>query len=380
VLRMIAATAAGTSLYFPMDAPPPSFRYLFTHRGRLIGFGSTANRALYYSEPGFPESWPENNFFANFPMQEHDDLVAGGSVGDVMVLACQDVIITMLDVPAWIDGQFRATQATALRGAPGCVGAQAFTTYSVSGEARAAWVSSFGVYVTDGHTVRRISDDMDWTADTWVANLSTAVLHWDKKRQSLLLFVDSDGDGVNDIWWQFHMLPEHQKWNGMPKIGGPNYGDVACVASGNVAGTYRVWSGHFSNGIVYLEDDGTTDTSQAYSGTQVPFNPITPRMYGEFVSDRMVWRDWATYKAMLRHTSAGSGTITVDWTTGRDASGVTQSVTKTPSLVGQDADEFYVGLGGQWAEVELTHTGAANFALLDLTAEVQAMGRSGRVA
>jgi hypothetical protein len=147
-----------------------------------------------------------------------------------------------------------------------------------------------------------------------------------------------------------------------------------------VSGIHRIWGGNFT-GEIFVEDSGTTDVDQTYSSTQVPLILLTGRLYGDTLAPALSWRDWGAYKARLRHTAAGGAeTVSVQWTTGRDGTGTTQVVTKTPSIVSQQANEFYVGLGGEWAEVQLTHTGAASWGILDLTADAQAMGRSGRVA
>lgn len=380
ILALVPMSSGVGQIYVAFDAKPPNCRQFFVHRGRLIGI--TGDRALAYSEPAFPESWPSVNSDENFPLQEGDRLICGRSVGDTIIVFCGTTVVTMLDVASWTDGQFRSTVKQTLRGAPGIVGQDAACVFVTAGGApMAAWVSYQGIYVTDGHTCERISDDRAWASDVTGANLSSAVLHWDRDRQCIVFAYDATAAGTNTRWALIHMAPEHRKANGQPKWTGPHYGLIASMASGMVSGTHRLWSGHTTNGIVYLENNGTTDASAAYSSTQVPLIVTTARLYGDSLGQALSWRDWAVYKANLRHTAAGgSETVSVAWTTGRDSSGVTQSVTKTPSIVSQRGDEFYVGLGGEWHEITLTHTGSASWAVLDMRMDAQAMGRSGRVA
>jgi hypothetical protein len=379
IIPLLPMQASSGQEYVALNDPPPQgCKQFFVHRGRIIGI---TGRALAYSEPGLPESWPAVNSDSDFALKEGDTLVVGVSLGDIIVAFCSQTVVTLLDVPSWTDGTFRTTHKSTLPNAPGCVGQDAVAVFTTGSGLLAAWVSPYGIYVTDGHTARRVSDDQAWTTILTQTVLSTSVLHWDKNRQCLVFAYDVTGSGANDRFALIHMAPEHQKETGLPLWTGPHYGGIASMASGIVGGTPRLWSGAWAAGVVYVEDTGTTDAASSYSGTQVPLIVLTGRLYGDTLAPALSWRDWATYKARLRHTAAGGAeTVSAQWTTGRDGTGTTQVVTKTPSIVSQQANEFYVGLGGEWAEVQLTHTGSASWGILDLTADTMAMGRSGRVA
>jgi hypothetical protein len=363
----------GGDLYFPIHVPPPSLKMITAWKGSLVGIDATKKRTLRYSEAALPESWPELNAIEAFPLPEHDSLVTLVPLGDTLLVFAEGAVLRLSDLPRVVNGLFNAAEATAIRGAPGCVGVYAACAFSVAGEARAAWVSPYGIYQTNGDVVSRISDDMDWYADVSTANLSTAVLHWDAKRQVLIFAYDSDGGGTNDRFMFLHMSPEHRKGAGSPKITGPHYGAINHLASGQVSSVYRLYSAHVSDGSVYLEDYGTTDASQSYSSTTVPLIVKTGRIYQGH-------RKWDVVRANLRHTDfGGTETCTVAWSSGLDSSGVTQTTSKTVSLVGQDGEDFFVGLGGDWHEVQITHTGSASGALLDVRADTLAAGKSGKV-
>jgi len=246
----------------------------------------------------------------------------------------------------------------------------------VAGEPRVAWVSTFGVYASNGQTVWRLSDDLNWSSAVYGANLASAVLHWDSERQVIIFAYDSDESGTtNNRFYLFHMSPEHSKQDGRPKITGPHYGAINCMTSGVISGLYRLYSGHVSDGNVYLEGGAATDASSAYSGTQVPLIALTGRNYN-------AWRDFSAYRGNLRHTDFGVGqTCSMVWTWGRDSgSAPTGTTTKTVSLASQKGTDFFIGRSGEWAEMQITHTGSGTGALLDCRVDAQVMEKSGRKA
>jgi hypothetical protein len=355
----------------PRDTPPPALSFITAWKGSLVGLRRDSPRALHYSEAGLPESWPEFNVITSFPLPERDELVALVPIGETLLIGAKGAMLTLTDLPRITQGVFNAAEAAPLRGAPGVVGPYAMTAFSVAGEPRAAWVSPFGVYWTNGQVVARMSEDLNWSSEVSVSSLGSAALYWDPERLVLILAYDSDGGGTNDRYFLFHMAPEHGK-NGQPKITGPHYGAINCIAGGLVSATYRLYTGHVSDGSVYLEG-GTSDASQAYSSTTVPLDVKTGRIYGD-------WQDWAAKRCNLRHTDFGSGqTATVTWTSGRDSSGLTQSVSKSPSLSGQQGTDMWIALGGEWHEIRVQHTGAASGALQDLRIEALPQSKAGRV-
>lgn len=375
LLRVPDRNTEEGELFYPRDLPIPTLSYITAWKGSLCGLSREFPRALRYSVAGFPESWPVIYVIEKFPLPEHDELVAILPCAETLLILAEGAVLTLTDLPQVLDGVFNAGEASPLRAAPGCVGQYAATAYSVAGEPRVAWVSTFGIYSSNGQTVWRLSDDLNWSAAVSVASLGTAVLHWDSERQVIVFAYDSDGGGTNDRFYLIHMAPEHQKANGHPKITGPHYGSINCMASGVISGSYRLYSGHVSDGNVYLEGGAATDASSSYSGTQVPLIPLTGRAYGD-------WSDFSAYRGNLRHTDFGFGeTCSVVWRWGRDSgSAPTGTVTKTVSLYNQRGTDFFIGRSGEWAEMQITHTGSGTGALLDCRVDIQGMEKSGRKA
>jgi hypothetical protein len=170
------------------------------------------------------------------------------------------------------------------------------------------------------------------------------------------------------------MSPEHEKQVGQPKWTGPHYGSIRCLASGRYSGVHRLYSGHTSDGVVYVEDYGTVDDSSSYSGSQVPLIVTTGKMYEGM-------NLWNVYRGNLRHSNFGaSQSCVVGWTAGRDAPNTTQVVNKTVSLTNALGTEFMVARMGEWHQVTITHTGAAQGSIQDIRLKAKAMGDAGRVA
>jgi hypothetical protein len=358
----------GTTDYYSANKPPPALQHLNIYKGSLVG---TYARSIYYSQPGYPEQWPEINVIATLSLPENDTIVATQTVGDSLLILTGEAVLRMDDLPRVVQGVFNAAEVIPLRGAPGCVGHDACVTFSVAGEPRCAWVSYFGIYETNGVIVRRLTTDMDWKTDLSVSSLTSSVLRWDAENLCLVFAYDSDDGGVNDRYAILHMASEHQKDQG-PKITGPHYANMSCYASGMVNGTYRRYSGHTSNGYVYVEG-GTTDASGAYSSTTVPLLLTTGKYDG---NDRFAEFDTGA----TQHSDAGSSqSLTVIATAGDDYQNVTQVVTKTVSLNSNGKTPFLIARAGQWLQLQLQHTGAASFSLAPIDVSVRGQGKQGKV-
>ncbi len=358
------------SVYFPRDLPPPEFQWMAEFKGSLLGI-RRQDRALYMSAPGRPESWPEINVVGSFPFKEHDILVAAMPVGDALLIAAQDLMLRLDDIPIVVRGVFNAAEVHRIDGAPGCVSQYAITPFSVAGEPRVAWVSRFGVHVTNGYTHETISLDVDWPAFCSRANLNNASLFWDEDEDVLILDYPTSTTGNNRSAY-IHMGLMHRKQNGQPKWTFPHHSTVTTRAGAVVGGEWRVYEADWSDGVVYLTG-GTTDASQSFSGTQVPLDVTTGRLYGER-------RDTSVTRAGLEHGNFGSGqNATLTWTAGRDSASNNQRVSKTVSLNGQQHTEFFVGRAGQWHEVRIQHTGSARSFIKGIWGHGDRQGESGKV-
>jgi hypothetical protein len=363
--------ASVSPLYFPQNTPPPRLAVLRVFEGSMVGLSADFPRSLYYSMAGKPQSWPEINVIDSFPFKEHDELLDCVSIGSVLILAARGTIMRLTGLPRVVNSVRDSSRVEQIGGAPGCVGRYALTSYSVQGEPRAAWVSHYGLYATDGDKIFRISDSIDWSVFDGTSK-SNWGLYWDANRLCLVMTYSSVAGGANDRYYLIHMAPEHRKSSEQPKWTGPHYGSLHSMSSGQVGSTHRIYGGHSSNGIVYVLDNGTTDSSSAYSGTQVPLIIKTGKAYA---GDK----DWAALDARLYHTDFGNGeTCTLDWEVGSDdEDGGGFTLSQSVSLAGHKGTQLDLSQRCQWAQATITHTGSGTGAIRDLVVETAARGRAG---
>lgn len=350
----------GGTTYYDLDTPPRAWKHITHYQGSLVGIDKDNPRSLWYTPPGLPESCPDPiHRIRSFPLAENDRLVGAMEVGEVLVVLAEEAVMSIRGLPiVQGDGVYNIPTIRKLSGQPGCVGVRAFTPLSRDGTDAGAWVSRYGIHITNGDTAQRISDQM-WN-DVEPSYLDTAVLIWDEKLHTLMFCYDTDGDGENDRWAIFHM--REFKQSGFPRITWGHYGNINCLVEGVVNGTQRIMSGHTNDGNVYLEWDGNVDESLAASGVYpgapanvVPFDIKTGRFYRD-----EEYEDYEVFKANLRHSNWGAETATVQVFFGRDHNITTSgSISKTVSLNGYGGTEFLIGRSMEWAEFQIQHLGVS---------------------
>jgi len=371
VRAVIVSSAGGATGVIPFDTPPPELVHLFQHDGSLCGLSRTKPRVLRYTPAGFPESWPEVFTVIKFMMPQNDQLQTAVSLGDLIVVVAKGLAFRVIGLPRSVRSTFES-EVRQIQGSPGGVGRKCLASFSVAGEARAAYISNEGLVQTNGYQHYPISSDFDWTP-IQDFDKSNWVLFFDERRDTLVFCWSNTDGGNNDRYALFHMHPDHQKENGQPKWTGPHFGAIHALGSGQVGNRRRLYSSHPSDGTVYVEDSGSTDTSNAYDSDGT--NPLIVRSRRLQPDD-----EFSIMGASLRHTDFGIGQeATVEFTTGRDSNDNTQVATKTVSLNGHKRTFFEVGLGGGWAEWTITHTGDSQGALLDLPFNARSLGPSGEV-
>lgn len=360
---VIAAVVLG-DLSFPRDSPAPSFIHMISWNGSVVGISRNEPRKLRYSDTGFPESFPEIYVVSSFPLEEHDGLVGSMPVGETLVLLCQGAVLALDGLPLAVDSQFKAAEARPLKGHPGCVGGYAYTTFSVAGEPRGAWVSPFGVYVTNGTICACVSTDLAWESEVSPAHLGNSVLRWDAKNLILWFEFDKDGDGKNDHEMPFHMAQAHSKGESRPKLGQPTPKATSCMAAALIDSTHYRFSGDPQNGSVYVEEIG--------SGSSMTLRT------GKITNKKM---DMGITKATLIHSDFGIGQkATVTTTIYRDAARSSNSRTNSVDLYGHRGTTFFVGRAGEAVDFQVEYIGTGSGGILGIQAEVENQGRSGSAA
>ena len=360
VLPVVSAMTVG-DLSIPRDTQPPAFLSMVSWKGSICGISRTNRRTWRYSEAGRAESFPEFYVVTSFPLDEHDGLVGQMPVGETMVLLCEGAVLALDDVPRVVDGQFNGADARPLKGHPGCVGNYAYTTFSVAGEPRGAWVSPYGVYITNGQVCACISTDLAWEQEVNVPYLSNSVLRWDAKNQILWFNFDLDGDGLNDREMPFHMAQVHSKGESRPKLGQPTAKATSCMASALIGATHYRFSGHPSNGTVYAEELGTPGTMTVKTGQ---------------IASKKV--DLAIVKATVNHSDFGTGeTGTLTATLYRDTANTENSRSQSVRLDGNRGTTVGIGRAGELVDFQIVYSGTGTGGIGGVDAEVDGQGRSG---
>jgi hypothetical protein len=343
--------------YYDRDVPPPAFIHINEYKGSHVALSDSYPRRLYYTPPGRRESYPVPYRIESFPMAKHDELRGTISLGDTMLILAIGGVMTIDELPIANQEGILGVESNVRKidGQPGCVGYRSFVPYSVNGAPRGAWVSRFGVQITTGATVARISDDLDWKATVNIDTLETSILFWDEDRQMLVLYFDQDGDSVNDHMLFFHMAPEHTKGSeSRPKITGPHPVKCKGLTTAEVGGIPCIFTANTTDGSVYVEWNGNADASNAYTASGI---------VSLFVKSGKIYskdyREWSAFKGLVRHDHWGNADVLgVTWHYGRDLHHRVSSVTKSIGLSGVQADHFFVGRQGDWAQLELTHEGS----------------------
>ena len=364
---VIPLVSVGDTDYF-RDEPALPFKNMIAWKGSICGISRSLPRQWFYSQGGRPESWPRIYVVESFPLDEHDNLVGQMAVGETLVLLCGGAVLALDDVPRVTDGVYDGASARPIKGHPGCVGEYAYTTYSVAGEPRGAWVSPFGVYITNGQTCACISTDLCWEREVNVPYLGTSVLRWDAKNVILWFEFDLDGDGLNDHEMPFHMAEAHSKGEARPKLGQPTAKATSCMASALIDSAHYRFSGHPSDGSVYVEEVGTVDEA---TGSEVESVVRSGQVGREMINLGVI-------KATLSHSDFGTGeTGTFTATLYRDSSNSENSREQSIRLDGNRGTTIGIGRAGDLVDVEITYSGPGTGGFGDVSLEVEGHGRSG---
>jgi len=364
---MLDITVDNGTLRVDQDQPPPLLDKIMSFKNSLIGI---KGRAVSYALSGLPESWPEVYNISSFNLEEHDNLFTGVDLGEVFILGGDAAVLRISSLPRVSLGNFGFTKPEKIPNAPGAVGPDAMAAFSISGEPAAAWISHYGVHITNGFNLRRVSDAFDWGAFEGF-DKSGWVLHYDPDRFVLVMAYSTVSGGENNRTAFLHVHPDHLV-DSTPKLTWGHYGSISGMASVQVGNQRRTYSGHSTNGKVYLEDVGGVDASNSYdaSGT-LPFIVQTRRIRGDEA-------EWAALKAWLTHSDFGQD-CEVAWTVYRGSSDFTQSKIQTVSLSGLKQTLFDVARAGDWHEVTVTHLGSGTGALSHLLIQARGLGDRGTV-
>ena len=353
------------NLFYSANSPPPLLDYISVFDGILIG---VKGRSFYRAAPGKPESWPEVLRANKIPMPDNDNFIACEQVNDNVVLLASSVVVSSRDIIRVVSTQLVVPRMSRISG-DGCVGPKALALLSRGGDTEEvlAWVSPFGIRVTDGTSSRDLASHIDWVGlvpDP--QTLSSSVLHWDRNRQVLIFAYDADGDGVNDHYALIHMAPEHQRQDGNPAVTTGHAGVITDLAGATYLGKESIWSGNTLS-RVYQENVGDIDESLATDA----FGSIQLDVESVFDGE---WRIMELVRGRLRFTNTEDGRVfDVDITTslGDHDQVLNTQVISDPA----DPNEFFIGIAGDRVKVAISALGKGDYAIRRVELDANRTGR-----
>ncbi len=145
--------AVGTTPIPTDNFGPPLWGLVTQFRDRLWVAGVVAAQStLYYSDAGFPDVWPTNNFIACNPQDVitavtsfNDKVIVFGKKSFGMILGSTSDDFRYLDISPNL----------------GCVDNRSIQIVTIQGVPKLQWLSQFGVYQWDGSNIELISDKIE---------------------------------------------------------------------------------------------------------------------------------------------------------------------------------------------------------------------------
>ncbi len=163
------------------------------------------------------------------------------------------------------------------------------------------------------------------------------------------------------------MAPFHDK-SGRPKLGQPTPKATSCMASAEIASTHYRYTGHPSNGMVFVEESGYQD---AATQQNVAMSVRTSLIDAQRV-------DLAVIKASLNHTDFGAGeTGMITATLYRDSANSQNSRSQSIRLDGNRSTTVGIGRTGELVDFLIEYSGTASGAIGSVDMEIDGQGRSG---
>lgn len=263
---IVTVTIEGVNESFARNGEPPIATTGDIFEDSLVLNDVSDASRIRYSDTDNPDAFPAVNFI-RFETKEQDEVKMIRTLGRSIIIGLRDAMWRVDTLPRPEDSAFQIERVKEqIYGAHGCVGPLAAATFSFGQGIRLAYVSRYGILVTDGFQWDVLTDDVDWPNLVEVSQLGNAVLTNNPREWRLELDYTPLGGTSNTAALFLHYHPSHAKsaiGGGLrAKLSGPIHRAARCAVKADLAGEHRIYTGN-SNGIVYFEDNGNSDTSGA---------------------------------------------------------------------------------------------------------------------
>lgn len=300
----ITITAYGVEASVGRNGPPPKATTGDIFQDSLCLNDVEDESLMRYSFPTLVDYFP-GVYYINFETKDQDAITNIKTVGNVLVIGLRTQLYRCNFLPREQDAEFDRGRAIELIEANhGIVGRHAATLLSgVEGSQMLAYVSRYGLHLTDGYRVRWATMDLDWEREVDVTYLSKVVLINNPENYELLMFyvpVDAAYTTYPSKCLRFNYHPMHIKEGGYLKISGPcDYTEagrrVPAAALAVLPSGARPLYAASETGVVHVENGTSTTT-----GLQLSVQ--TREMYNAGFGNE--WR----YDDLYVHSTLGSTT------------------------------------------------------------------------
>jgi len=260
----------GIAISESAQLPPPTASTGDIFDGQLVLNNVSKPSLIQYSLPDQPEYFP-GSYYINFESKKKDKVTCIRRVGNALVVGLQSSIKRVNYLPRESDAEFdRGRSQEDLANDHGIAGPLAAVMFDMPGVGTVlAYVSYKGIHITDGITTRELNMDLDWAATVetsldsdGVPYLQRAMLENYPTEYALrLAYVPVGGTSVTK-YLQFSYHPMHMKGALLPAMG-PCSMNARSFCSAILNGVPKLFSGHPTDGYVYLEDSGDTSDDTA---------------------------------------------------------------------------------------------------------------------
>ena len=329
----------GLTVSDPANLPPPNASTGDVWLGSLVLNDLSQEGAIRYSLPLVPESFPKP-YVLQPSTRRHDPVTFIRSLNQILFVGFTNETKRINYLPRETDTDFQQGVAhedlSTDHGVPGPLAGVKFDmpgsgTYVI-------YASTNGVYLTNGISTRPVNLDLDWANTVNTANLASCVFRVYTKEKWLVLYYNPAGAShtKNTKALVFSYAADKIKDGGTLPCTGPVTvsGRSSCEAT--ISGIPYLFTGHETNGTVYVEDQGVTQASgyqvhnSAGSLASAPIQPLirTRRIYGAGLA-----RDMREQKVFIMYDTFGSS-ITATGTTTRGSVTVSSAAAFGSVVVG----------------------------------------------
>lgn len=207
----IAISLLGVTVTSPKHGPAPIASTGDLFEGSLLLNDVSNPLYVAYSFWDEPHAFPPL-FVIIIPAKKGDRVTGIASLDNYAVIMCRDSLWRLNSLPRQDDAAFSVSRVLSeIEGAHGLVGPKAFAKFSFGTGPRLAYVSTYGIVVTDGHDWSVLTSDFNWEANVEISQLSQAVLINYPRYYLLELRYASKGSTRNDKKLYLHYHPSHAK-------------------------------------------------------------------------------------------------------------------------------------------------------------------------